>query len=121
MALPRSLTWDTQLRQSVSTLGIGFSNYKNRNIQGVAYRVDGVAEDQVFDATVSVRAHHQQIGLDFARVTDDLPAWIGAVADGGFDIDLHLAEGFHEAVEIPAARFHFGGRGFLAKDLAGDW
>ncbi len=35
------------------------ANHENRNIEPVAHGVDGVAEDQILDAAVAVRAHDQ--------------------------------------------------------------
>ena len=96
------------------------AHHKYRNIQFVANRVDGVAENQVLDAAVSMGAHDEEIGVNLAGVAHNLLPRIGAVADGGFNFNLHLAERVDEAVEILAARFDFSGGRFGAVDLAGD-
>ena len=62
---------------------------------------------------------HKDIGLDFARVTHDLLPRIRAVADRGFHLDIHLAQRFHQFIDITLAGLHFHSRRFLAKNLAG--
>src|SRR3954449_4138187 len=81
------------------------ANYKNGNVQSVPYRVDGVAEDQVLDAAVPVRAHHEQIGLYLPRIADDFLLWIRPVANSRLDVDLHGAKRLDHTVEILAAGF----------------
>src|SRR5579863_3314123 len=79
------------------------ADYQDRDVKFVADRVDSVAEDQVLNAAVSVGAHDEQIGMDLAGVADNLPAGVGAVSDGGFNLDLHLAERVDQTVEIFAS------------------
>jgi hypothetical protein len=44
---------------------------QHRHRQMVAHGIDGIAEDQVFQAAVAVRAHDHQIGIHFAGVAHD--------------------------------------------------
>ncbi len=106
---PLTLPGDTVGQVSHGTVSDpGLSDYKNRNIQLVPDGVDGVAEDQILETAVSVGSHDDQIGMHFAGVVYDFLSRIGAMPDGDFDLDFHLAQRFDEAVEIFAAGFHFG-------------
>src|SRR6202034_3103219 len=96
------------------------ANYKDRDVEFVANRVDGVAEDQVLDASVSVGTHHEQIGMDLTGVAQNLFTWIRPVADGSFDCDLHLTQRIDQTVEIFAPRFDFSRRRLGTVDLAVD-
>ena len=53
---------------------------QHRDIQIVTHGVDGIAEDEVFQSAVAVRAHDDQVGTDFMRIADDL-AFRGKASD----------------------------------------
>src|SRR6202012_273984 len=68
------------------------AHHQNRDIELVPHRIDRVAEDQILDPAMSMSAHHEQIGLYFARIGDDLPARIRPMADARFDLNFHFSE-----------------------------
>ena len=53
-------------------LGFAGSDNQHWNAQMMANRIDGVAKDEVFDASVAMSAHNHQIGIHFTRVAHDL-------------------------------------------------
>src|SRR5579863_1186295 len=87
-------------RRSARATTVLAADYEDRDVEFVTDRVDGVAEDQVLDAAVSMGAHDEQIGMDLLSVADDLFAGIRAVANSSLDLDLPLAQGVDQAVEI---------------------
>ena len=70
----------------------------------MAHRVDRATEYQVLHRMVAVSAHHQQIGTHLLGVADNLAAWIGRVADGGFDRDAVVLQAINQSVEITLVR-----------------
>ena len=66
---------DTALGQRVS-MPLGFRPHdQHRQLQIMADRVDGVAEDQILQSAMAVRAHDHQVGLDFRGIAHDFLAW----------------------------------------------
>src|SRR5713101_1879810 len=61
----------------VRILLVYVSYHQQRDAQLVPHRVDGRAEDQVFQPAVAMSAHHQQVGVDLLRTADDLAVRIG--------------------------------------------
>src|ERR1039458_429617 len=91
--------------------GLAGAHDQHGYLQVVAHGVNGVAENQIFQATVAVSAHDDQVGLDLARVADDLLAGRWRVADGGFDGDALIAEGLRDAIQVLLAGLDLrGGR-----------
>ena len=86
----------------------------------MANRVDGGAEDQVFEAAMPVGAHDDEVGVNFACITDDLFGGRRRVRNGGFDGYSLAAQGLGDALQILLAGFGFRGRGLRAVDAAGD-
>src|ERR1039457_35014 len=101
-------------------LGLAGAHNQHGNLQVVAHGINGVAENQIFQATVAVSAHDDEVGLDLVRVADDLLAGGRRVADGGFDGDALSAEGLRDTIRVWLAGFDFGGGRVPAVNLAGD-
>ena len=54
-----------------------------------------------------VRTHDQQIGANLSGVVHNLRAGARTVTDGGFDVDLHLAQRSNQTIQIFRASLDF--------------
>src|SRR5271165_883667 len=59
-----------------------FTYNQHRRTHLVADAVNGVAENQVLQPAVAVRAHYNQVGMDLARGAHDFIFRIASVRDG---------------------------------------
>ena len=67
-----------------------------------------------------MRAHDDQVRVDFTRIADDFALGRERVTDGGFDIDSLFAKRARDRFKIFLAGFDFGSGSIASVDLAGD-
>src|SRR5579872_577466 len=96
------------------------AHHQERDAQLMTHRINGGAEDQVFETAVTVGSHHQEVGLNGASATDDLPVGIGRVGYYGFHIDAFSAKGIYDFIQVFAARLNLGGGRERPINLTGD-
>ena len=56
--------------------------HQHRGVDFVPHRINGVAEDQILQPAMAVRAHHHQIGMNLASQPHDRILGAAAVGDG---------------------------------------
>src|SRR5262249_23406448 len=88
----RSGDEETQKRKPELAPPLMISDYEHGRRHLVPYRVDSVSEDQVLYSAMSVRAHHDEIGLDFPGDSYDLMSRTPAVGYGQLRVDAILLQ-----------------------------
>src|ERR1700731_4287974 len=85
MLFPTDTLWVRLRHTATSAWSSYIPNHQQGNFQTMAHGIDGGAEDNVFQAFVSMRAHDDQVGLQFLREANNRGCRILGVTDDRFD------------------------------------
>src|ERR1017187_28455 len=114
--VPKTRGWDTLSQVS----GFSRSHDQHGNRQIVAHRVDGIAENQVFEPSVAVRPHDDQIGLDFTGIAYDFLLGRERVGNRRFHCNSLCAKGLSDTFQVLFTGFDLGRGSFRAEVEAGE-
>src|ERR1044071_5996554 len=102
--------------------GSGFprSDYEHGKFQIMPDGVDRVSKDEVFQTTVPMSSHNDEIRTDFPGIADYLPLWRRRMANRCLNPNSQIAKVLRNPLEVLLTRFHLRSRSLFTVKLAGD-